>query len=175
MSVYFSELCAAMNRLAAVQNSVFLGQAVACPGTAMSRTLEGVPSGKKIEFPVAEDTQLGAATGMSIRGLLPICIYPRWNFLLLAASQLVLHLDKIPIYSRGGYRPKVIIRTAVASDDPMDPGPQHLGDFSDMFSKILAVVRVVKLDNAYAIREQYLNALERDTSTILVEYARNYG
>src|SRR5260221_5260806 len=98
---YFDELSAMMNKIASIPNSVFIGQAVACPGTAMSRTLENVPADKKIELPVFEDTQMGMAIGLSLRGLLPVCVFPRWNFLLLAMNQLVLHLDKLPIYSRG--------------------------------------------------------------------------
>ncbi len=171
---YFDELSAMMNKIASIPNSVFIGQAVACPGTAMSRTLENVPADKKIELPVFEDTQMGMAIGLSLRGLLPVCVFPRWNFLLLAMNQLVLHLDKLPIYSRGGYRPKVIIRTAVASEVPLDPGPQHLGDFSEAVRMMLATIRVYELKTADDICWSYQDALERDTSTILVEYAGRY-
>ena len=174
MSAYFDELTVAMNKIAFIPNSVFIGQAVACPGTAMSRTLENVSAEKKIELPVFEDTQMGMAIGLSLRGMLPVCVFPRWNFLLIAMNQLVLHLDKLPIYSRGGYRPKVIIRTAVASEVPLDPGPQHLGDFSEAVRMMLATIRVYELRTADDIRWSYQDALERDTSTILVEYAGRY-
>ncbi len=101
-----------------------MGQAVVDAGTAMSTTLQHIPIEKRLELPVAEEMQLGMAIGMSLSGALPICIYPRFNFLLLAVNQLVNHLDKLPLYST--YRPKVLIRTAVATGYPLDPGPQHL-------------------------------------------------
>lgn len=148
--------------------SVFLGQAVAYPGTGMFNTLRDVPDHKRVEWPVCEDMQLGAAIGASLNGDLPVCLYPRWNFLLLATSQLVLHLDKLPLFS--DYRPKVIIRTAVATADPLDPGPQHLGDeFTEAYRSMLKTVVVVSLDRAEDIVTQYKAALEREGSTLLVE------
>src|SRR5712691_1403346 len=142
MSDYFNALCDIMKMLGEHPKTIFIGQTVRYPGTAMFSTLTDVPNEKRIELPVFEDTQMGMAIGLSLRGLLPVCVFPRWNFLLIAANQLVLHLDKLPIYSRGGYRPKVIIRTAVATEHPLDPGPQHLGDFSEAVRMMLATVRV---------------------------------
>lgn len=169
---YFEELCQAMGLLGVVPNTIFMGQAVAYPGTAMQKTFRDVPENKLLELPVAEDMQMGMATGMSLNGLLPICCYPRWNFLLLATSQLVLHLDKLPLYS--GYRPKVIIRTAVGSAEPLDPGQQHLGDFTEAYRSMLKTVTVVALDRAERIVPEYHAALERSGSTLLVEYSAKY-
>lgn len=170
---YRGELRRAMQMLAEHPRSVFIGQAVAVPGTAMSSTFEGVPREKLLELPVFEDTQLGMAIGMSLRGDLPVCVYPRWNFLLLAMNQLVLHLDKLPLYSE--YRPKVIIRTAVATDEPMDPGLQHLGDYSDAVQSMLDTVKVVRIGETQEIVPEYQRALESPGSTVLVEYSENYA
>lgn len=175
MSEYFDELRRAMTRVSDLPNSVFIGQAVACPGTAMSRTLDHLPREKRIEFPVAEDMQMGVAIGMSINGLMPVCVYPRWNFLLLAASQLVLHLDKLPAYSRGGWRPRVLVRVAVATDEPLDPGHQHLGNFSEAFRSMLQTVRVVEMRTPREVREGYDGALSYEASTILVEFSEMYA
>lgn len=172
MTAYFDELCRAMSLVAEHPRSVFMGQAVACAGTAMRRTLEHLPADRLLELPVAEDMQMGMATGMALGGFLPVCIFPRWNFLLLAASQLILHLDKIPLYS--AYRPRVIIRTAVATRDPLDPGPQHLGDFSAAHRLMLDTVRIVRLQSALDIVPYYREAMERDGSTLLVEKMELY-
>lgn len=153
--------------------SVFMGQAVECDGTAMRKTLRDVRPDKLVELPVAEDMQLGMAIGASLMGDLPISIFPRWNFLLLATNQLVLHLDKLPLYS--AYRPKVIIRTAVATPSPLDPGPQHLGDFGPAFRSMLKTVRVVDLDDASKVVPEYRAAVEWNGSTILVERTELYG
>ena len=42
MKKYFDELTSAMNWLAEKDNSIFIGQAVECPGTAMFNSLKGV-------------------------------------------------------------------------------------------------------------------------------------
>ena len=173
MSAYFDALCAAMSVIAEHPKSLFVGQAVAFDGTAMSKTLRHLPPEKLIEFPVAEDCQLGFCTGVALNDFLPVSIFPRWNFLLLAASQLVLHLDKLPLYSR--YRPKVIIRTAVATEKPLYPGPQHLGDFTSAFRKMLRTVTCVELRRAEDIVPQYRQALTREGSTLLVEYTELYA
>lgn len=149
-----------------------MGQAVACEGTGMYRTLAGVPMEKRLELPVIEDAQLGIATGMSLAGYLPICIYPRFNFLLLAMSQLVLHLDKLP--KMGGFKPKVIIRTAVATSEPLYPGPQHLGDYSAPFMKMLDSVLVRQLLSEEEIIPEYTKARDRVGSTLLIEYHAKY-
>jgi pyruvate/2-oxoglutarate/acetoin dehydrogenase E1 component len=175
MSAYFDALCQAMNTCAKDPRTVFIGQAVRYNGTAMFATLRDVPMEQRIEFPVAENFQMGTAIGISLGGYLPICIFPRWNFLLCAMDQLILHLDKLPIYSHGGYRPKVIIRTAVATPVPLDPGPQHLGDYTEAVNRMLATVQVRKLLDADDVREEYQAAMERDRSTILVEMAEQYA
>ncbi len=171
MSAYLAALREAMSLLAD-HGAVFLGQAVRYPGTAMYNTLDHIPEHQRIELPVAESMQLGMCTGIALAGGLPVSIYPRINFLLEATSQLVSHLDKLPLYS--GYRPRVIIRTAVAHDKPMDPGPQHLGDYSYALENMLTTVVITRLHHASDIGPAYQAALERDGSTLLVEYARLY-
>jgi pyruvate/2-oxoglutarate/acetoin dehydrogenase E1 component len=175
MSKYFEQLCIAMGWLAKQKRTVFMGQAVEYPGTAMFTTLRDVPPERRLELPVFEDTQMGMAIGMSLAGDVPIAIYPRWNFLLCAANQLVLHLDKIPSYSRGGYLPKVIIRTSVGTDQPLDPGHQHLGDYSEAFRMMLRTVRVIELTRAEQIVDEYERAFYRPGSTILVEHMGAYA
>jgi pyruvate/2-oxoglutarate/acetoin dehydrogenase E1 component len=142
----------------------------------MSRTFRDVPIDRRLELPVMEDSQLGMATGMALAGMLPICCYPRWSFLLLATNQLVLHLDKLRIYGNG-YAPKVIIRVAIPTFEPLDPGIQHLGDFSAPYRHMLQSVRVVDLDTAEEIVPAYRRALEapHGGSIILVERAALYG
>ena len=119
---YFDELKRTMEWLSNQQNTVFIGQAVEVPGTAMFNTLKDIDIKKRIEVPVFEDTQLGMSIGMSLTGKRVISIFPRWNFLLCATNQLVNHLDKLPIMSEGKITPSIIIRTAVGSERPLFPG-----------------------------------------------------
>lgn len=170
---YRGELAKAMTMLGQRDDVLFLGQAVAWPGTGMFGTLEGVPADKRIELPVFEDVQLGMATGLSLDGFLPVCIYPRINFLLLAINQLVLHLDKLPLYGNG-FKPKVIIRTMVAHDQPMNPGVQHLGDYGSALRLMLSTVEIALLYRSQDVVPAYRRAAERGGSTLIIERAALY-
>lgn len=173
-SDYRAALTEAMTWLGAQPDTLFMGQAVAYPGTGITGTLAGVPKDKLLELPVFEDVQMGMATGMALAGLVPITIYPRWNFLLLATNQLVLHLDKLPIYSHGGYKPRVIVRVAVATPEPLDPQAQHLGDFTFAFRSMLKTVCIDELWETDQIVPAYRRAYRRYGSTLLVEQTRLY-
>jgi pyruvate/2-oxoglutarate/acetoin dehydrogenase E1 component len=172
-SAYVMALNDAMLMLAKAPRAVFMGQTVKYGGITMSATFAGIPERQLLEFPVAEDLQMGTAIGMSLEGMLPICVYPRWNFLLLAANQLVNHLDRLPIYSK--YRPKVIIRVAAPSNSPFYAGPQHDDDFSEAFRMMLRTVDVVQLRRAEDVVSAYKTALHSDGSTLLVEYTEMYS
>ncbi len=174
---YFDELKRSMEWLANDPRTVFLGQAVEVPGTAMSNTLKDIPSGRRIELPVAEELQMGMTVGLAIQGQVPVSIYPRWNFLLLAVNQLVNHLDKLDAVSCGGYRPKAIIRTGIGSERPLHPQHQHVGDFTEAFRLMCSTVEVIRLDEPEEIFPAYQKALMRDDGrcTLLVEWGDYYG
>lgn len=152
--------------LAADARVVFIGQGVAASGTFMSTTLDDVPIERRIELPVAEEMQLGMSIGMALAGHVPVSIFPRWNFLLLAANQLVNHLDKM--------QPHVIVRVGVGSTQPLDPGPQHKGDFTDAFRMIMPNTPIIRLEDAADVKAEYCAALKRVGSTVLVEIANLY-
>lgn len=173
---YFDELKRAMEWLAAKPDTLFIGQAVAVPGTAMSNTLKDINPEKLLEFPVCEDMQMGFSNGLALAGdFVPISIFPRWNFLLLATNQIINHLDKISEFST--YRPKVIIRTSIGSERPIHPQHQHVGDYSGPFSAMTTNIDVIRLDATEQIFESYQKAYSRDDgkSTILVEWGDYYN
>ena len=122
-----------MEFLARDPRVIFLGQAVAYPGTAMTGSMEGIDVERRIEMPVCEEMQLGMSIGLAANGLIPVSIFPRWNFLLLATNQLVNHLDKLNALTRGELQHRVIIRTGIGSERPLHPHVQHVGDFTDAF------------------------------------------
>jgi len=162
-------------KLCARRDAIFIGQGVGLHGgTTMSQTLiHAIPS-QRWEFPVAEDMQMGFCIGMALEGLLPVCIFPRWNFFLLAWNQAINHLDRLPLYSYEGYNPKVIIRTAIPSTIPFNPGPQHDDDFTEAFSLMTRRIKVVRLGNVEQIIPAYKAALDENGSTLLVEYTDCY-
>ena len=137
---YFAELTAAMTMLASHPKTLFVGQAVEYGGQRAHATFAGVPIARRIEMPICEDFTVGFCTGLALEGYIPICFIPRWDFLLLAANQIINHLDKIPLL--GDFRPKVIIRTAVGGKFPLDPGPQHTQDYSEQFRSMCHTVKI---------------------------------
>lgn len=164
---YRGELTRAMAMLADDPRTLFIGQSVAYGGTSMSGTLADVPMGRRIELPVAEEMQLGMSIGLALQGHIPVTIFPRWNFLLLAADMLVNHLDKM--------RPKVIVRVGVGSEKPMYPGPQHVGDYSDAFASMCPGIYFERLRAPGRIVPAYREALSRDGPTVLTEFADYYS
>ena len=177
MGQYKEALSTAMKLLSYNKEVIFIGQAVSVPGTAMRTTLEEVSQDKLIELPVDEDFQMGMSIGLSLSGFIPISVFPRWNFLLLATNQVVNHLDKLSGLSRQKIAPKVIIRTGIGSENPFYPGSQHVGDFSEAFRLMCPNINIVRLDNAEIIIPEYEKAFNRKDgkSTILVEWGDKYN
>ena len=166
MSAYTAALTEAMDMLAAA-GATFIGQTVRFKGTAMHQTFANVPDAQRIEFPVAEECQLGVSIGMAVGGLLPVSIYSRFNFFLLATNQLVNHLNV--------YRSKVIVRVGVGSKLPMHPGPQHVGNFIGPFRVMCPNIEFSHLLHAAQVVPAYRRALEHDGPTVLVESMDAYN
>ena len=174
---YFSELNRSMNYLSKNNKTIFIGQAVEVPGTAMSNTLKKLNPKKLLELPVAEEMQMGITIGLSLNGLIPISIFPRLNFLLLAINQLINHLDKLKVMSNNGFKTKSIIRTSIGSQRPLHPQYQHIGDFTDAIKMMCSNIDVIRLEEPNQIFPTYEKALKREDgkSTIVVEYGDYYN
>jgi len=166
----------AMNWLGDQPDTVFLGQAVRYGGTGCYESLTQVPDHKKIEFPVAENFQIGVSTGLAIQGFVPVSVVPRWNFLICAADQIVNHLDKMPLLSSGRCQPRVIIRVAKGSETPVDPQEQHKGNFAEAFRAMCVTIDIIECNTPESILPAYQLAYTRTDgrSTIIVEFP-DYG
>ena len=156
--------------LAADPRTVFVGQSVRYDGAAIYHSLDGVLMGKRLEFPVCENLQLGYCTGLSLTGKIPVCIFPRMDFMLYAMDQLVNHLDKLPVF---GWQPKVIIRCRVGDKIkdgvPMDAGPQHTQNHTAAFKLMLQSVHVWELRTVQDVEKMYPMALTVPYSVLIVE------
>jgi pyruvate/2-oxoglutarate/acetoin dehydrogenase E1 component len=174
---YFDELTKSMEWLAEKEDTIFLGQAVEYPGTALTNTIANVSKSKLLEMPVNEEMQMGMTLGMALNGSVPVSFFPRWNFLILAANQLVNHIDKINIMSDGGYKPKIIIRTAIGSQRPLHPQHQHISDFTAGFKALCDYVDIIRLEEPHQIFNAYKYAYERTDNrpTLLVEWGDFYN
>ena len=177
MGKYMDELTRSMEYLGKFDNTIFIGQSVEVAGTAMRNTLLNIDDNKLVEMPVDEDFQMGLATGMALTGLIPISIFPRWNFLLLATNQIVNHLDKLKEITQSKNPGKVIIRTGIGSVIPLHPGPQHTGDFTEAFKLMCPNLNIVRLDKTSMIFDEYQKAYERSdgVSSLLIEWSDKYN
>ena len=139
-----------MEWLGAQPDTIFIGQTVKCGGSYFASSLVRVPESKKIEFPVAEELQLGASLGMALEGdICVISVFPRVDFLLLAMNQLVNHIDKIGVMSNGKMKPRIIIRTSIGPKEPLDGGPQHTNDHTRALGMMCKNISVFKLGRYY--------------------------
>ena len=172
---YKQELINSMNWLGEKENTLFLGQATACSGHAISGTLTEVPKDKLIELPVMEEVQMGMCTGLSLEGYVPISIYPRFNFMLLAINQLINHIDKMKHMSQGKLIPKVIVRVAVGAKKPIDGGLQHTQDFTSAIRSMVTDTEVVELMTPEQIFPTFKEAYNRQGSTIVIEWGDFYS
>lgn len=165
-----------MHFLGKNNKTIFLGQAVRVPGTAMYNTLTGVNKKKLLELPVTEEMQMGMTLGLAMNGFVPVTIFPRWNFLLLATNQLVNHLDKISKISNNKINPHIIIRTAVGSERPLDPQSQHKGDFTKAYKMMCKNIDFYYLKNSKDIFRSYKKVMQnKKRISILVEVADYYN
>lgn len=161
-----------MKYLSDQKNTIFIGQATAVPGTIMFNTLQSVKKNKIIEFPVAEEMQMGVTLGMALDGYIPISLFPRQNFMLLAINQLVNHLDKLSQLAETKNLYKFIIRTSIGSERPLNPQLQHIGDFSKALSLMCKNIEIILLDEPDKIFISYKKAFHRQDgkNTLLIEY-----
>ena len=174
---YFNELKRSMEYLAENKKTIFIGQAVEVPGTAMYNTLKNINPNKLLELPVAEEMQMGITTGLALNGDIPISLFPRWNFLLYAMNQLINHLDKVDVMSNNEFKTKTIIRTGIGSQRPLHPQYQHIGDFTDGVKRMCKSIDIIKLNEPKDIFPSYQKALTREDgkSTLLVEFGDFYN
>ena len=173
---YFDELKKSMTWLGKKKNTIFIGQAVEYPGTAMTNTLSEIKKNKLFELPVAEEMQMGMTLGISFEGLVPISIFPRWNFVLCGMNQLVNHIDKLKYMNGENFNSNIIIRTGIGSEKPLHPQYQHVGDFTSGLKEILKEIEIIVLENTNDIFESYKYAYsKKNKATILVEYGDYYN
>jgi pyruvate/2-oxoglutarate/acetoin dehydrogenase E1 component len=173
--MYKDSLTNMMTKLGEMDNTVFLGQQILFPGNPMSGTLINVPKEKMIELPVMEDSQMGMSLGMAMTGKFVITFYPRWDFLICAANQLVNHVDKIELMSNGQWKPNIIIRVAKGSEIPLNPGPQHRGNYFNEFQSITQTIKFFDCVTVDDIENAYNHAINEGGITLINEYPEKYN
>lgn len=177
---YKDEIVRAMEFLAKDPKVLFLGQSVAFTGNSIYRTLQTIDDSRKWETPVFEELQMGMSLGMAMEGsIIPVTCFPRWDFVLCAANQLVNHIDKLEAMTQGIFNGGVIIRTAVGASKPLESGVQHTQNHTKAFEQMLTNTEVHLLEHKSQIYPAYVKAYNRAISekrpSLLVEYGEYYS
>ena len=173
---YIDEVNKGMEYLNLDDRTIFIGQAVEYKGTALTHQVKEFADWKKLELHVAEEFQAGFALGLALEGYIPVSLYPRMNFIILAMNQVVNHLDKWDAMSCGQSKPKVIMKAGVGSKHPLDPGHQHKQNFTSAFKSSCENINVIELLYTHQILDEYKRALDREdgVSTLIVEHGDLY-
>ncbi len=170
---YKEAIIKSMGALARDTRTVFLGYNIRY-GSRAYGTLGRVPEEKCIETPVAENLMAGLAAGMSLAGCRPVLFYERHDFILNALDALVNHLDKLEAMSKGQWQTPVIVRATVGAKEPLDPGPQHIQDFTRAFQALLSFP-VLDLTTPREVLDGYEQARSMSTPIMLVERRSLYA
>ena len=171
---YKEEVFKGMELLGQHPKTIFIGQAVEYKGTALTHQVKKFPSYKLIEMPVAEEFQAGVALGLALEGYIPVSMYPRMNFIILAMNQIVNHLDKWEAMSMGQSKPKVIMKAVVGSQYPLDPGHQHKANYTESFRSACTNIDVIELLYPEQVVPAYERALQSERSTLIIEHGDLY-
>jgi len=170
---YKETLSEIMTKLSKDDDYVFIGQQIVYRGNPMSTTLDEVPKEKMIEVPVMEETQMGMSLGLAMTGKRVITFYPRWDFLISAANQLINHVDKYE--SMSGEKVHMIIRVGKGSDKPLDPGHQHKANYIEEFKSMCKNVTILDCKTIEDIRLNYDRATSVVGVYIINEYPELYN
>jgi pyruvate/2-oxoglutarate/acetoin dehydrogenase E1 component len=169
---YLEEIDRGM-KLLSDSGTIIIGQAVKYKGHAITRQAAFWPEDKKIELPVAEDMQTGIALGMSINGDIIVSIYPRMNFLICAANQLLNHLDKWRLM--GCLEPHVILKAVIGSEYPLDPGHQHKANWCHEIKSMSETINVYDLSYPHQVYPAYEKSIKNRGVHLLVEHGDLYS
>lgn len=134
--IYQEAVKKSMEMLAKDKRVLFVGYGLAYNGKAYN-TLIDVPREKILETPLAENLMTSLGIGMSLGGFLPVIYFERHDFMLIASDAIVNHFDKIERMSYGQFKTPAIIRTVTGHDKPIDPGAQHMQDFTKAFKEMV--------------------------------------
>jgi len=170
---YKIALTKVMSDLAKLDETIFIGQQIIYAGNPMSTTLTDVPKEKMIEVPVMEETQMGMSLGLAITGKTVISFYPRWDFVISAANQLINHVDKYELMT--GQRVNILIRVGKGANVPLDPGHQHKSNYINEFKSMCPNIEIHDLKTWQDVELSYKYAIENGGVHVLAEYPELYN
>lgn len=161
-----------MEKLSKNPKVVFLGENI-INSKRIYGTLDNVPLKSCIETPVAENLIAGMAIGLAITGYIPVCIFQRMDFMLIAADQIINHAC---VYPKLGIKCPVIFRTIKADlNEKFFVGHQHSKDLSHVFEHYMEVKQIPEYRPCDVYENALSKAKSRGLSTLLVEDYQSFN
>jgi pyruvate/2-oxoglutarate/acetoin dehydrogenase E1 component len=139
----------------------------------MSKTVVDIPKDKMIETPVFEETQMGMSLGLAMTGKFVVTFYPRWDFLILSLNQMINHIDKYKHMT--GKDLHMIIRVGKGSDEPLDPGYQHKGNYFNQIKDMCININFMDCISSLDIKNNYECAIKNTGVYLINEYPSLYN
>ena len=125
-------------------------------------------------MPCAEILSTGVAIGLALTGWIPVILFQRMDFMLLAADQLLNHAALFPEMSGGKIKVPMLVRACVGSKETkFTVGRQHNKDFSELFEPYCRLFRIRPDETGFADCMSGFNIPEELTMTI--EYKDKYN
>ena len=103
--------------------------------------MDKVPLDKCIEMPVAENLIASSAIGLAIRGYIPVVVFQRIDFILIAADSIINHACLLPKMT-GMKLPILFITIKGDPEGKFYAGMQHTKDFGYVFEPHMTVIHV---------------------------------
>ena len=124
-------------KLAQNPKVVFLGENIINSGRIYG-TLDKVSTKSCIEMPVAENLIAGCGVGLAIAGYIPVVVFQRMDFMLIAADAIINHACLMPKMAEIKL-PILYITFKATLKDSFYAGLQHTKDLSHVFSPYMRV------------------------------------
>lgn len=164
---YKDKLTQEMSWLAKKKETVFIGEGLINAGRVYG-TLNDVPLKKCIEMPVAENLIAGAAIGLALKGIRPIIVFQRMDFMLIAADQIINHMALMPQMSGDQFTLPIIMRAIIGSQSKKFwVGEQHNHDFWGIFSLYVTTLTYGYYD--HDVSYDYKEAWKLNEPVLMIE------
>jgi pyruvate/2-oxoglutarate/acetoin dehydrogenase E1 component len=154
---------------------VLFGEDVAAPGGAYIATkglLDRFGPRRVRDTPISEAALVGMATGAAMTGLRPVVEIMFFDFITLAADQLVNHAAKVASVSGGAFSVPMVLRTMCGAG--RNTGPQH-GQGLEAWLAHIPGLRVVWPSNPADAKGLLKSAIREPNPTVVIESLALWG
>jgi pyruvate/2-oxoglutarate/acetoin dehydrogenase E1 component len=129
--------------------------------------LENFGSNRCFDTPISEDAMTGFALGAAIKGLRPIHVHIRADFLLLAMNQLINNLSTFSYSTDGKHGAPIVIRAIIGRG--WGQGYQHSKSLFSYFTHIPGL-KVIAPTTPYDVKGLLTEAIKDDNPVICFEH-----